>query len=153
MFHTIFQQPDAQSVWGQAREVVAFCEQKFPDVADYLEEALDELLAFTNAPKSVWTKVWSNNPTERLNREIRRRTDVVGIFPNRDAVVRLVGAVLAEQHDDWIQQKRYMSLTSLEQTKQWRGLATRYDKLAVVYRGAVVVCALVTWLRVLGDTP
>jgi transposase-like protein len=117
MFHTIFQQPDAESVWAQAREVVAFCEQKFPHVADYLEEALDELLAFTHAPKSVWTKVWSNNPTERLNREIRRRTDVVGIFPNRDAVIRLVGAVLAEQHDDWIQQKRYMSLTALEQTK------------------------------------
>ena len=117
MFHTIFQQPDAESVWSQAREVVEFCEEKFPHVASYLEEALEELLAFTAAPKAVWTKIWSNNPTERLNREIRRRTDVVGIFPNRDAVIRLVGAVLAEQHDDWIQQNRYMSLTALEMTK------------------------------------
>lgn len=127
MFQTIFQQPDAPAVWAQAREVVGFCEQKFHHVADYLEEALDELLAFTNTPKAVWTKVWSNNPTERLNREIRRRTDVVGIFPNRDAVIRLVGAVLAEQHDDWIQQKRYMSLTSLEQTKAMMATAVIVD--------------------------
>ena len=116
-FHSIFQQRDLQSVWSQVPEVVSFYEDMFPHVASYLGEAREELLAFTNAPKSVWKKVWSNNPTERLNREIRRRTDVVGIFPNRDAVVRLVGAVLAEQHDDWIQQNRYMSLTSLAQTR------------------------------------
>lgn len=106
MFHTIFQQPDAEAVWAQAREVVEFCQTKFPPAANYLEEHLDDVLAFTHTPKSVWTKDWSNNPTERLNREIRRRTDVVGIFPHRDAVIRLVGAVLAEQHDEWIQQKR-----------------------------------------------
>ena len=100
MFQTIFQQPDAQSTWAQAREVVDLLEPKFPEVAIYLEKSLDEVLAFTAAPKPVWTKVWSNNPTERLNREIRRRTDVVGIFPNRESIIRLVGAVLAEQHDD-----------------------------------------------------
>ena len=101
MVRTIFAQPDADTVHEQHRRIVDQLETRFPEAAALLEEAAPDLLAFTGFPKEHWRQLWSNNSLERLNKEIRRRTDVVGIFPDRAAVVRLVGAVLAEQNDEW----------------------------------------------------
>jgi transposase-like protein len=100
MVRTIFAQPDAATVHEQHRRIVDQLESRFPEAATLLDEAGPDLLAFTPFPKEHWRQVWSNNSLERLNREIRRRTDVVGIFPDRAAIIRLVGAVLAEQNDD-----------------------------------------------------
>jgi putative transposase len=113
LVRTIFEQPDADSVRAQHAHVVAALEAKLPAAAAHLDAARDDILAFTAFPREVWRQIWSNNPQERLNKEIRRRTDVVGIFPGRDAIIRLVGAVLAEQNDEWTESRRYMGLEIL----------------------------------------
>ena len=113
MLHSIYDQPDADSVHAQFDRVLEALAEKLPAVADHLDEARADILAFTKFPKDIWRQIWSNNPNERLNREIRRRTDVVGIFPDRDSVIRLVGAVLAEQHDEWAEGRRYLGLDVL----------------------------------------
>ena len=117
LLHSIYDQPDAKAVAAQFDRVVDTLADKMPTIADYLEEARADILAFTAMPREVWKQVWSNNPNERLNREIRRRTDVVGIFPNREAIIRLVGAVLAEQHDEWAEMRRYIGLEVLAKTR------------------------------------
>jgi len=108
LVRTIFEQPSAEAVRAQHRQVVDALEAKFPAAAEHLDDAREDILAFAAFPKQVWKQIWSNNPQERLNKEIRRRTDVVGIFPDRTAIVRLVGAVLAEQNDEWTEQRRYI---------------------------------------------
>ena len=113
MVRTIFAQPDADTVHEQHARIVDQLQVRFPAAAALLEEAGTDLLAFTSFPKEHWRQLWSNNSLERLNKEIRRRTDVVGIFPNRGAVVRLVGALLAEQNDEWAVARRYMSAESI----------------------------------------
>ena len=101
LVRSIFAQPDAGAVWAQFHRVIDQLEERFPDAAAMLEAAGPDILAFTAFPFAHWKQIWSNNPQERLNKEIHRRTDVVGIFPNRSSVIRLVGMVLAEQHDEW----------------------------------------------------
>jgi putative transposase len=113
MVRTIFAQPDAVTVHEQHRRIVDQLATRFPEAAALLDEAGPELLAFTGFPKEHWRQLWSNNSLERLNKEIRRRTDVVGIFPDRASIVRLVGAVLAEQNDEWAVARRYMSADSI----------------------------------------
>jgi len=117
LLHSVYDQPDKDAVHAQFDRVLNALEEKLPAVATHLETARADVLAFTGFPKEIWRQLWSNNPQERLNREIRRRTDVVGIFPDRGSLIRLVGAVLAEQHDEWIEGRRYLGLDVLGRSR------------------------------------
>ena len=111
---TVFAQPDADHVRSQLHEVTGMLQSQFPDVAAMLADAAEDLLAFTGFPQAHWRKVWSTNPLERLNGEIKRRTNVVGVFPNDASVARLVTAVVVETHDEWaVAERRYLSEESM----------------------------------------
>jgi len=116
---TIFAQPDPAHVRSQLDEVARMLDAKFPDVAAMLRDAAEDLLAFTGFPLAHWRKIWSTNPLERINGEIKRRTNVVGIFPNDAAIIRLVTAVLVETHDEWaVAERRYLSEESMAKIGQ-----------------------------------
>jgi transposase-like protein len=111
---TIFAQPDAAHVRSQASEITAMLAGQFPMVAAMLDDAREDLLAFSSFPTTHWRKIWSTNPLERLNAEIKRRTNVVGIFPNDASVLRLITAVVIDTHDEWqVSERRYLSEESM----------------------------------------
>ena len=117
MLHSVYDQPTPEDVHAQFDKLLDAVSGKLPAVFEHLDTARADLLAFTVFPKAIWRQIWSNNPNERLNKDIRRRTDVVGIFPDRGSVTRLVGAVLAEQHDEWAEGRRYLGLELLAKAR------------------------------------
>jgi putative transposase len=111
---TIFAQEDKTAARIQWRKVVNQMKPSLPKLAAFMDEAEDDVLAYMHFPAAHWVKLHSTNPIERPNGEIKRRTNVVGIFPNEEAIVRLVGAILLEQNDEWaVQRARYMTLETI----------------------------------------
>jgi len=110
---TVFAQPEPEMARQTWRQVAEGFRARYPKLTALLDDAEADVLAYLVFPSEHWRQIWSNNPLERVNREVKRRTDVVGIFPNEAAMVRLVGMILAEQHDEWQVTRRYFSAESL----------------------------------------
>ena len=115
---TVFAQPTPEAARQQWRQVADGFRTRFPRVAALMDQAEDDVLAYLAFPATHWRQLWSTNPLERLNKEVKRRTNVVGIFPNPAAVIRLVGALLGEQHDEWQIGRRYFSAESMARLRQ-----------------------------------
>ena len=125
---TIFAQPDAASVRAQFERITATLTSEFADIAGMLDGAREDLLAFASFPEAHWRKIWSTNPLERLNREIQRRSDVVGVFPNDASVCRLVTAVVLETHDEWaVADRRYLSEISMAELRKLEAARTAIE--------------------------
>ena len=118
MIKTIFAQETAQDLRAQWKTIADALRERVPKLASLMDEARDDVLAYTGFPKEHWPQIASTNPLERLNGEIKRRSDVVGIFPNDRAVIRLVGALMLEQNDEWTVSRRYMSLESINSVSE-----------------------------------
>lgn len=117
---TVFVQPDSRSAHEQWRRVADGFRDRFPKLASLMDEVEEDVLSYAVFPKEHWQKIWSNNPLERVNKEVKRRTNVVGTVPDEAAIIRLVGAVLNEQHDEWQVDKRYFGAGSLAKLEQRR---------------------------------
>ncbi len=113
MIKTIFAQETAEAAHQQWEQVADACREKFPKLADMMDASREDVLAYMTFPKDHWAQIASTNPLERVNKEIKRRADVIGIFPNDAAVIRLVGALMLEQNDEWAVSRRYMTLETL----------------------------------------
>jgi transposase-like protein len=114
MLKTIFAQESAEAAHAQWRQVADALRERFPKLAEMMDASREDVLAYMAFPREHWPQIASTNPIERVNGEVKRRADVVGIFPNERAIIRLVGALMLEQNDEWAVTRRYMSLESLE---------------------------------------
>ena len=129
-FRSIFALGSKKEIEHRYDEVALTLEQRFPKAAESMREARTDVLAFAAFPAAHWRKIWSNNPLERLNKEVKRRSNVVGIFPNDRAAMRLIGAVLADQHDEWAIARRYLSETSMARLNETRDTDPDQPQLA-----------------------